>query len=110
MKSHAEVIISGSCELPDDSVLMNLTKVMVVQTPFGTFPVVHHSHSNPVECENYVERLQRAADALSSDNRRLRKVKILRRLPHADLRRLSAQPERKLVPVTGARGQSTNTQ
>ncbi|CAN0042899.1 unnamed protein product [Ascophyllum nodosum] len=30
--------------------------------------------SNPVECENYVERLQRAADALSSDNRRLRKV------------------------------------
>ncbi|CAM9203957.1 unnamed protein product, partial [Ectocarpus fasciculatus] len=30
--------------------------------------------SNPVECENYVERLQRAADTLSMENRRLRKV------------------------------------
>ncbi|CAM9184751.1 unnamed protein product, partial [Discosporangium mesarthrocarpum] len=30
--------------------------------------------SNPVECENYVERLQQAADTLSMENRRLRKV------------------------------------
>ncbi|CAM9185799.1 unnamed protein product, partial [Choristocarpus tenellus] len=30
--------------------------------------------TNPVECENYVERLQQAADTLSMENRRLRKV------------------------------------
>ncbi|CAM9178225.1 unnamed protein product, partial [Hapterophycus canaliculatus] len=32
--------------------------------------------SNPVECENYVERLQRAADTLSMENRRLRKASL----------------------------------
>ncbi|CAN0101755.1 unnamed protein product, partial [Phaeothamnion confervicola] len=32
------------------------------------------SWSNPVECENYVERLQQAVDVLSLENRRLRKV------------------------------------
>jgi hypothetical protein len=31
---------------------------------------------NTVECDNYVTRLQQAADALSLENRKLRKVSV----------------------------------